>query len=35
VDTADLDEAGQARVIAGAVAAFKRVQHLAEEAYAA
>jgi heme oxygenase len=35
VDAAGLDEAGQARAIAGAVAAFKRVQHLAEDAFAA
>ncbi|MBS9720656.1 biliverdin-producing heme oxygenase [Tianweitania sp. BSSL-BM11] len=35
LDDADFDEAGEARVIAGAVAAFQRVQRLAEDAFAA
>lgn len=35
LDSADFDQAEEARVIAGAVAAFKRVQQLAEDAFAA
>jgi heme oxygenase len=35
LDGADFDAPREARVIAGAVAAFKRVQHLAEEALSA
>ena len=35
LDSAAFDEEGEARVVAGAVAAFKRVQQLAEDAFVA